>query len=549
MNKPYLLIGLFVLCFHPLLQAQSWIWEKTGGSVGDDGIFSVATDIAGNIVIAGYFSQVLQIPGLSPIQPYGDGDAFLIKYLPDGTLFWFVHIGGTGNDFIRDIQIDLDGNVYVLGDFESDLEIGSIDNLPLSGTSEAEKTYFLAKYNSNGVLQWGNIGNIFYSGIDGEELYFDHQASSFDVNQNGEIIITGHLVDDAGTGSDDVYLYRYDPSGGFITGYRSLGSSLERGTGVQFGPGGNHIVLTGYFFNELNILNTNEFLFGNLSEIFVSKYTNDLDLIWSKSAGSNGEDAAGGVAIDGGNNIFITGLCQNNASFGPFTVSTNGGQDFFVAKYNGNGTIQWIQTGGSDGNDFLSKIEAAPDGSLYLLGSFENNCLFDDNNISIQSNNGSKDILFIKYLSNGAVDCYQTIGSINEDIGGDIAVGQNGLVIVGGAFSNSIQLSQTVASNGQTDFFAAVLDKLAVDVEPTPVVDLALSLHPNPVDQQLHYNLEGQVMEQIDIYRADGTLVFSENGIERSSSEIDVSLFAQGLYYFKATHQNNVLVKSFLIQR
>lgn len=70
--------------------AQDWAWERAGGSVGTDGIFSVETDIANNVYAAGYFSQVLQIPGQSPIQPSGLGDAFLVKYFPDGTLFWLI---------------------------------------------------------------------------------------------------------------------------------------------------------------------------------------------------------------------------------------------------------------------------------------------------------------------------------------------------------------------------------------------------------------------------------------------------------------------------
>lgn len=69
---------------------------------------------------------------------------------------------------------------------------------------------------------------------------------------------------------------------------------------------------------------------------------------------------------------------------------------------------------------YYRKLRAGVDGSLYLIGSFEFSCGFG-NNITVQSNNGSKDIIIIKYKPDGTVDWHKTIGGINTDIAGDIA--------------------------------------------------------------------------------------------------------------------------------
>lgn len=134
-------------------------------------------------------------------------------------------------------------------------------------------------------------------------------SSSLDQRNNGEqIIVTGYIPFDVN--DTDVFIVKLDNQGFPINdGWRSLGSEIELGTGINFDNSGS-IVLTGHFYNELNIPGTIEFIYGNLNEIFIAKYTNDINPIWYKSAGSNGLDAGGSVTVDGNNNIFITGLCE-----------------------------------------------------------------------------------------------------------------------------------------------------------------------------------------------------------------------------------------------
>lgn len=525
-----------LLAWNPTF-SQDWLWEKTGGSVGVDAVTAVEIDVAESVYVAGSFTEVLQIPGQSPVQPEGGQDAFLIKYLHDGTLLWFVTLGGPGDDEIIDMKVDSDGNLYLVGNFDNTIELGSIDELPVTASSTADQDIFIAKYNTNGVLQIGFAGNLYY----GDNLFFNHYSSSIDfyvqAGQVVEIIVAGYLEADADMEDYDAYLYRFEDSGVFIEGFRTLGSYLEIATGATYDNQGN-IIVTGYFYDELNILNSNEYLYGNLHEVFVLKYTRGLDLLWGKSAGSNGEDAGGGVTVDAQNNIFVTGLCQNLAAFGPHVVTTNGGQDFFVTKYNPTGGVEWVETGGSDGNDYLSKIHAGSDGGLYLIGSYEHSCSFGANNsISLQSNNGSRDILLIKYTSDGDIEWHKSIGSINEDWGGDVVVGDESRVVVGGAFSNSITLSNTIASNGSADFFVGILDEDLIDTSIPEIATTDLNVFPNPATSAVQLEFPEYVTEgRLQLMDSGGRILQDEyiSGIY-ATAEVNVENLPNGLYVLALT--------------
>jgi hypothetical protein len=104
----------------------------------------------------------------------------------------------------------------------------------------------------------------------------------------------------------------------------------------------NHIVLTGFFSDTLQISNYAIPSDGAL-DIFIAKFTMDKELIWVKQVGGSNVDFSKFINTDSKNNIYIQGLFKGDAWFGDerFYSKT---YDYFTAKFNNNGELLWVKT-------------------------------------------------------------------------------------------------------------------------------------------------------------------------------------------------------------
>ena len=62
--------------------------------------------------------------------------------------------------------------------------------------------------------------------------------------------------------------------------------------------------------------------------------------------GGTGTDYGYGVAVDGSGNVYTTGYFEGTVDFGAGDVTSAGGRDGFVTKYNAAGVHQWTTTFG-----------------------------------------------------------------------------------------------------------------------------------------------------------------------------------------------------------
>ena len=70
-------------------------------------------------------------------------------------------------------------------------------------------------------------------------------------------------------------------------------------------------------------------------DIFLAKFDSDGNLIWVESAGGPGYDSANAVCVDDAGNAYITGVCYQNARFGNITpnIQVAGLPYCFIARY------------------------------------------------------------------------------------------------------------------------------------------------------------------------------------------------------------------------
>jgi hypothetical protein len=84
-------------------------WARQLGTSGDDTVTAVTSDRHGNVYIAGYTSGSLEASNR------GYWDAFVAKYSTAGRLLWSRKVGSSNLDSASGVATDVDGNVYIAG--------------------------------------------------------------------------------------------------------------------------------------------------------------------------------------------------------------------------------------------------------------------------------------------------------------------------------------------------------------------------------------------------------------------------------------------------
>jgi len=124
------------------------LWAKKIGEIGSLNIHKISTDSTDNIYVTGNFFGTVSIGGNTSTS-YTDGElkGFLLKLDTSGEVVWVKyfgedqqHISSTG----RDIKIDNNGNIYVIGSFKGTF---SMDAINVSSSYENE---FVLKLNDVG---------------------------------------------------------------------------------------------------------------------------------------------------------------------------------------------------------------------------------------------------------------------------------------------------------------------------------------------------------------------------------------------------------------
>ncbi len=128
-------------------------WAKGGGGTVNDGGVDVAIRPDGYVFVTGSFNSTANFSGITLVSN-GASDAFILAYMPYGSIAFASKIGGTGFD--GGTGIEFDGNIlYAIGEFSGTVTMGSssvTSPLGVSGT-------YLTKING-GTVGMDEINNV-----------------------------------------------------------------------------------------------------------------------------------------------------------------------------------------------------------------------------------------------------------------------------------------------------------------------------------------------------------------------------------------------------
>jgi hypothetical protein len=373
-------------------------WATYYGAVGEDRPNDITIDASGNSFITGWTNGLsgLASSGAYQVSVQGFYDAFVAKLNSTGTsLLWGTYYGGDQDDYAYGITVDAADNVYLTGYTYSDTLIAT------SGAFDticAGADVFIAKFNPTGTsLLWGT-----YYGGTGED-----KAYSLAIDSSDNIYLVGSTTTHSGMGTPGAY--------------------------QTFYGGGN-------------------------SDMFIAKFdSTGTNRLWGTYFGAPAEDVGYAIALDGNNNVYLTGRCSSGglASAGSYQQIYGGGNfDALVAKFNSTGSNRiWGTYYGGTGQDEGFAISVDTTNNVYVTGRTSSTTTISTVGSWQQTyGGGNYDAFVSKFSPSGSVLSWGSyLGGNSVDYGYDIQSDYDGSVYVVGLTHGGTNLT---TSNSFQPLFA-----------------------------------------------------------------------------------------------
>lgn len=380
-------------------------WGTYYGGLGNDAINAMVINSDNHLVFCGFTDTSTTLYTKNAHQDHhggGDADCFMGKIKPDGSILWATYFGGegedkyTGQDFQVDVKVDPNDNIYLVGTTDSDTGIVQGSSV-MQSTRAADKDGFIAKFNTNGVRQWGT----YYGGT-----YEDAFTNVAIDSNSGMVYVVGEFKSDtlgtAGTYAQyrlskynsntqprdaDIMVVKVNPNDGSriwatyyggndnntVTGGQFTG--VDNSRGIAVGDTGM-VYFSGSTNNTTDIATsgTAQFSAGGAYDAMLVKLDSNGQRVWGTYLGGSGTDLGGNVVIDHKDRPNISGRTYNSTGIATYDghQTSNGGQnDAFMVIYNHDGSKFWGTYYGGSGQDFGYSMATAGLGHMYLCGNSE----------------------------------------------------------------------------------------------------------------------------------------------------------------------------------
>ncbi len=461
------------------------LWAKTFGGTDGEIASSVSVDSNGDVYITGWYSSSSLAFGSQTLtnSSAGNSDVFVAKLNSAGNVVWAKSAGGNATDRGHSISVDASGNVVVVGLFiSSTINFGSV-NANHSGSGNSD--LFIVKYDASGNPLWakgaGGSGSDVANGVATDasnNIYVTGFFSSTSIN------FSGNTLTNSGSGSQDLFLVKYNPSGTIQWSVKSSGHLDEYGSALAVSSTG--VYLTGAFSSSV-------------------------------------------ATID---NVNLT----NNSA---------GTHDAIVAKYNFNGGVLWAKRiGGSDGDVGLD-IDIDGSDRVFVSGNFASGSINVDGTILINTLTGYRDMFYAAYDAAGFNLWSTKIGDSFDESANGIAVNVQGNTIYATGMYNSSFVAfgtNTVSKFCADDVFIAKLGGLSLNLKEQSISNI--SIYPNPAKTFFYVN--GTQLETVEVMSLDGKLIFTKT-IEAPDSRIEFNQLLSGTYIVKCITKQGLHYQKILI--
>jgi hypothetical protein len=327
-------------------------WQRTYGGSKDDRGQQVIQTSDGGFAIAGY---AMSDDG-DASNNEGFHDNWILRLDSAGEILWEKSFGFSGHDHSYDLVETPDGGIFFTGFLDVTSSNGEGSTNKSSGlTRHGVGEFWGTKLDTSGNIEWRK----FFGGTNN-----DRSFGVINANDGGYILAGASESDDFDIsnpkGSYDFWVVKVDKNGNLEWERSFGGTGIDQGQDITKTADGNYVVVGNTFSADTQVTKNN-----GASDIWFIKISDSGELIWERTYGGSGFDAAHSVNLTSNGGFIISG---NSKSSDKDASENQGENDFWVLTTDTNGNIVNEFSLGGTGLDFAYDAIQANDGSIMLVG-------------------------------------------------------------------------------------------------------------------------------------------------------------------------------------
>lgn len=485
--------GLLLLT-HSTIPANAWnqstFAAQAYGGGGFEATVGIATDASGNIYSTGTLAGAIDVDpsptSTATLSQVGGGvDIWITKFNSSGEYIWGKVFGGTDGDVPYGIDVDSNGNIFVVGTYA-----GTVDFDPGAGTtsrtSRGNDDNFVIKLTTDGNFAWVKE----FGGANEE------RATGVILDLNNNILITGlyngnvdfnpaPLETNTVTGSyADGFALKLDANGGFLWAKGFGGSSADYGEGIAV-DSNNNVYVTGRYTGNVDFdpgAGITTIAGSATNGAFILKLNSDGNFGFARGFDGTGQDVGLEIEVDGNGNILTAGNFQATVDFDPgagtANLTTSPSSAIFLLKLDPSGNYLWAKSWGGSG-DLPWDLKIASGNDILLSGDYYGTLDFDPNaGVSSYTAQNSADGFILKLDTSGNFVWVSTLRGDQSQQPRVMELISGGYILIAGVFyaidfNPSISVALIAYASSGSDLF---LMRLASDgsLSPANLIDKAI---------------------------------------------------------------------------
>lgn len=544
------------ICFETSAQC-SWVRGASESLDYNTDVWSVVSDSADNYYVAGAFRADFSADGVSFTAPTKGQGYFVAKYDTDGNIIWGKVIEAFAESNTRLPRIhNMGDKIYIAG--------VSVDNIIVDGTTYGYEDFdnlFLIRLSLDGAFEFVNT----YPDSSAAEPPY---VAGITHNQQNRLYITGSFSGylDLGpttlpSNTPTTFICMFDADGNFVGVDKttSPGSSQSRGWPVTV-DADNKLLVGGHFQSSINYSPCN----GDISvpssdrNPYILKTDSALNCEWLVIGdGVQGFSTVYGLLTDADNNVYACGNFNDSITFGGITLHDDNGT-FFLVKLDADGNVLWAKGYGSNSTSgqAAASMSFDADGNIWLTGWHASAADFGSISFS------GSGVFAVKLDADGnPIEGVE--GNGLETSYASLIDNSGNLIITGGALGDEVAFDgDTIvySDDAATGFFLLRYyldsDSCSADTTDVSIFDAleqeVFHVFPNPSSGnfELHFNNLNSTEGNIEIYAADGSLMYAEQiTVLPGKNDIPVHThLPKGMYAVTLTINNTSMVSRLIIQ-